>query len=183
MTEEKEIWKRYWIDGESTKYEWSNFGRLRSFYRGELKVLCPPKTKKGYLRASISHKGVQYKKLVHQAVGELFLENPNNYPQVNHKNTIRCDNYWKNLEWCDNSMNIKHAYDNGLITPMIGSKNPAARKVGRFKDGLLVKEYEYIGAAEIEGFSRVAICSSIKKGYKSGGFVWKYLDEPNKKIA
>ena len=57
---------------------------------------------------------------VHRLVALYFLENPNKYPDINHKNGIKDDNRAENLEWCSKSMNMRHAYDTGLIK---GNKN------------------------------------------------------------
>jgi hypothetical protein len=50
---------------------------------------------------------------VHRLVAINFIDNPYNYKMVNHKNGIKTCNDYKNLEWCTNSYNTKHAYDNG----------------------------------------------------------------------
>lgn len=68
------------------------------------------KNGKGYLRVSIGGK-LQF---VHRLVAEKYVPNPENKPQVNHKDGNKLNNNYDNLEWCNNSENRKHAISKGL---------------------------------------------------------------------
>ena len=66
--------------------------------------------------------------LVHRLVAQTFIDNPNNYPEVNHINGNKLDNTVTNLEWCDRQYNIKHAYKMGL--------NPSKKKMIEYINSL-----------------------------------------------
>lgn len=45
---------------------------------------------------------------VHRLVAEAFLPNPNNYPEINHKDETRTNNHVDNLEWCTHRYNLTY---------------------------------------------------------------------------
>ena len=66
--------------------------------------------KDGYLEVGIYKDGKRYFKRVHRLVAQSFIPNPENYPQVNHKDGNKNNNDVSNLEWCTCSHNLKHSF-------------------------------------------------------------------------
>lgn len=68
----------------------------------------------GYMKTQIWVNGKPKSVLQHRLIAEQFIDNPENKPQVNHKNGIKHDNRIENLEWVTQSENAKHSFANGL---------------------------------------------------------------------
>lgn len=169
-----------WKDIKDYKglYQVSNFGRIKSVekvlvdgrHRKE-RILKPTKQSNGYYGVMLSNNTIKKRYLVHRIVAEAFLDNPDNLPQVNHKNEIKTDNRVENLEWCDGFYNIHY----GTAIQRI------SKPVYQYTlDGEFVKEWQ--SAHEIErqlGYHSSAIskvCRGIKNKHK--GFIWKYKEPP-----
>lgn len=69
-----------------------------------------------YPSLNLCKNGVREMKLMHKLLATAFIPNPENKPQVNHKNGNKKDFSLPNLEWSTPSENCKHAYDIGLST-------------------------------------------------------------------
>lgn len=61
--------------------------------------------KDGYVRVTLSINGKVRTYLVHRLVAVVYVDNPNNYPEVNHKDENKENNSADNLEWCTSKYN------------------------------------------------------------------------------
>ena len=102
----KEIWKD--CKGYEGKYQVSNLGRVWSI--GSQKYLKGSYNKDGYICVYLTAKNGKVKmERVHRLVALVFLDNPNNYTQVNHKDENKQNNCVDNLEWCNIKYNTTYS--------------------------------------------------------------------------
>lgn len=123
--EEIEEWRD--VPGYEGKYQVSNFGNVKTLNRTVIGNNCSYMRKgkilnkyyggrTGYYKVKLYNGDGSFNSFpVHRLVAQSFLYNPESYPQINHRDGNPENNNVNNLEWCNNSINIKHAYDTGLI--------------------------------------------------------------------
>lgn len=88
------------------QYEIFEDGRIYSHFTE--KFLKPSLTTKGYETIELFNEKGSKRFLVHRLVAEAFIPNPDNYPQVNHKDEVKNHNNVENLEWCSARYNINY---------------------------------------------------------------------------
>lgn len=66
--------------------------------------------KDGYYEIGLYSNRKRYFRRIHRLVGVAYIPNPNNYPQINHKDGNVKNNNVENLEWCTALDNIRHSY-------------------------------------------------------------------------
>lgn len=118
---ENEIWKSH---SDIAGIEVSTLGRVRILDRvvsndkmtrfTKCRILKQRDNGRGYLNVSIPIDGKWNPKRVNRLVAQTFIPNPDNLPEVNHKNCIRNDNRVSNLEWCSHSYNQKYRAKYGI---------------------------------------------------------------------
>lgn len=120
---EQEIWKD--ILELDSQYQISNFGNVlrksrKVASRGGFRDLKARKTAlqdngNGYKQLYVQLKGKRHLFYMHRLVGLYFIPNPNNLPEINHKDTIKANNHFTNLEWSTHISNMEHAGENNLM--------------------------------------------------------------------
>lgn len=136
----------------------------------------------------------QKREYAHRYVAKAFISNPDNLPQVNHKDGCHTNNHVSNLEWVSAKQNGEHASRIGLIN-RTSEKRKQQVKINRqkaieaikkpvvclTKNNEFVKEYSWSGEATEElGINRHMINSVAgHQGYHktAGGYKWIYKDE------
>lgn len=108
-----EVWKD--ISGYEGIYMVSNKGRIKSLtrrvwnYTKPGRILKPQHKENGYLQVNLRGDCKQDKHAyVHRLVALAFIPNPEQFPEINHKNCNKSDNRVENLEWCTSRYNKAH---------------------------------------------------------------------------
>lgn len=118
-----------WVDipNFESYYQINQLGQVRSkerivsrkvgkdYIRPSKKLTPTLKKTNGYYVINFTINGKSKQQYIHRLLALTFLDNPNNYQFINHKNGIKTDNSLKNLEWCTNKQNCIHASKNNLI--------------------------------------------------------------------
>ena len=161
-----EVWKK--INGFEN-YEVSNLGRVRSKRR----VLKPFLNSKGYQRVNL---GAHNAKFIHRLVAEAFVDNPNGYPIINHRDEDKTNNRAENLEWCTHKYNSNYG-----AAPAKSAQNHKVPVVQVLHNGELVL-WESLRAIEAElGFNHGNISKACKGYYATAyGFKWYFSEETAK---
>lgn len=141
----EEIWKPVPIDGFRERYEVSNLGNIRSIARVITTInrwgLCPRTYDQHPMRTRIGRGGYRVIALrdgnrrghnfqVHRLVAMAFIPNPNNYPCVDHIDTVRDNNRVDNLRWCTHHQNALNPITRQHLTQaMMGNQRSKGRKL------------------------------------------------------
>lgn len=127
------------------------------------KRLSFEKTKGGYLRVILSKNGVSRKFSVHRLVAIAFIPNPENKPEVNHKDGNKENNQKDNLEWNTASENVVHAFENNLrATPKVYDEDLEKKIRGEYRFGS--REFGVIGLSKKYGISKSTVHNIVKGG-------------------
>ena len=180
---EVEIWRP--VRGFEGIYEVSDLGRVRSLDRQYInkagyvkhengRIMSIQKDIYGYNYVKLRKPGYRKMVFVHRIVAEAFVPNPNNLPQINHKDECKTNNVPSNLEWCDVAYNVN--YGTGKFRKTLSW----VKRIEQLTiDGKHVAYYQSAADAERQSNGRyssdnigMAARGTNKTAY---GYVWKYI--------
>ena len=176
----KEVWlniKNY------PNYEISSLGRVKSLNYKNTKVeklIKPIKLKNGYLQVNLYANNKMHHKYVHRLVAEAFLDNPNNLPQINHKDENTQNNIVDNLEYCDAKYNNNYGTHNKRVSASQQNNPKKSKPILQYnKQGNLITEYPSIIEIQRQlGFAAGNISRCCRGEFKQAyGFIWRYKNE------
>lgn len=178
-----EIWKD--VDGYEGLYKVSNLGNVMSCERyvktcGGGKrlvsesVLKPFMCPGGYLEINLWKNNKMKTTMIHRLVAKAFLENPNNFPEVNHKDENKKNNCVDNLEWCTPKYNANYGTRNQRMVEKKETKSVFMMD----KSGNIIKKFDSLGEATRQtGFDISAIIRVCKGKQKTSmGYKWAYAE-------
>lgn len=179
-----EVWKD--IKGFEGLYQISNKGRFKSLARpckgygykfAVDRIRKPTVLLNGYLEAQLHKDGKTTVKMLHRLVAEAFIPNPDNLPQVNHKDEDIQNNCVENLEWCTAKYNAN--YGNRQKKCRESSKK-YYKPVNQYDlDGNFIKKWECIAdASKALGIIDSQISRVCKHtNITAGGYKWEYVND------
>lgn len=184
LTDQKieEIWKTY---PKYTFIEVSNLGRVRIKDRwvpcngGERLVkghiLKQWVRKNGYVEVSFGMNRKTVNLLVHRIVAICHIPNPDNLPEVNHKDNNPKNNVASNLEWCSREYNEAYKKNFGTSHAQIQGRPIVA--VNQNTGEVFWFESQHEAGRQL-GIDQSSITKVVKgKNHKAGGYWFTYADE------
>jgi hypothetical protein len=164
---------------EYPNYFVSNFGRIKTsskqskhsigrFHSLNERIMKCKASSFMYNVVSLRNKQGAKTFLVSRLVAKHFLENPENFEIINHIDGNKKNDHYKNLEWCTQLDNVKHAFLMGL--------NKSEKPIEQLTmNGVFIRDYKSSAEAGRLGFHFSNIsqcCRGLRKS--SGGFKWRY---------
>lgn len=180
---ENEIWKP--VKGYEEYYHVSNMGRVKSLAKEwvtgerfgirkkEESFLKFGYNKGGYLNVTFCVDKRKESVSVSRLVAFHFVENPNNYPVVNHINSIRNDNRAENLEWCTTQQNVVHGFEFGFREGRKGEKHHNTKL--KTEDVIKIRELYDLGTISQKEIGRLYGINQVQIGRIIRKERWKHI--------
>lgn len=161
------MWKQYL----NTNYSVSDDGQVKN---NKTNKILSQSTQQDYKHVTLNIDGKQKRMRVHRLVAEVFLDNPQNKPYVNHKDGNRGNNSVENLEWVTPAENTQHAVLTGLFVSGV------AKPVNQYSlDGQLMMTFPSATEASRQtGTAQEKITMCCKRQRETANdYQWRYVND------
>ena len=147
-------------------YSITDDGKVISYKYKTPKIMKTWFQKSGYENIKLCKNNQTYHFLIHRLVAEAFLDNPNNFLEINHKDNNPRNNKLENLEWCDRRYNLEQSYK--TLEP---TRNYCNCKLIKEETSEIIKEFKTIReAADYASKNFNCSKSSLIRNYKNKGY-------------
>jgi len=159
-------------------YQISNYGRIKSFrksskcFNGDGYILnCKPDNN-GYCTCVLNNNKTRKTYKVHRLVAQTFIDNPNNFTDVNHKDENKSNNRIDNLEWLTHKENMHY----GNAMRGLCQENKKIAVVQYTMENVFIKRWDCIKEAAVHLKVNVGNIVNCCKGRckTAYGYIWKY---------
>ena len=157
------------IKGYEGLYGITTEGKVWS-YKSKM-FLKPWVSRNGYFMVNL-HKDKKIKHCyIHRLVAMAYIPNPENLPQINHRDENKANNCLQNLEWCDASYNLNYGTHNEKVS------NSRKKPILQYDlDGNFIREWEC--AADVGKEVQANIVNCLKGRCKTAyNYIWKYKED------
>lgn len=169
-------------------YQISNYGNVKSLGNDKSrkeKILKPQADGGGYLQVILCKDGKMKHHKVHRLVANAFIDNPDNLPQVNHRDECKTNNTVDNLEWCTNEYNTNYGTRNQRMAETQTNRTDQSIPIDMLtKDGELVLTFPSLHEAmrwlrnndypSASDGNIIKCCKGIEHYNTAYGFKWRY---------
>lgn len=129
------------------------------------RVLKRYKNNCGYISFKLSQGGNIHSSYLHIAVATLFVNNPDNLPEVNHKDGDKENCHFGNLEWVTHQQNIAHSFN--VLGRLVLHNNAKKKPVQQIKNGEVIRVWQSMAEAELNGFKSPLISFCLKNPHRT----------------
>ena len=195
------------LSGITENYAVSRSGKVKSlsrlvydtghdrYYKIKEKILKSYINNKGYECVDLRIDNKTRKFLVHRLVAFAFISNPNEYKEINHKDSNPLNNCVNNLEWCNRSYNVQYEWSSNdrkvsdnMMIQFKKSKPHLWKAVQQYDlSNKFIQEFKSMAEATqwliMKGLtSNLKVKSNIGacckgKANSAYGYIWKYKEE------
>ena len=180
-----EIWKD--VKDYEGLYQISNYGRVKRLSKQKRnynintkkydtiilpdKIVTPQLNQYGYYRIGLTKNGKRKCHSVHKLVAQAFIPNPENKPQINHKDENKQNNYVENLEWCTAKYNINY----GTRNKRTGQKQ--MKPILCVETGVIYESLSEASKSMELSMGNISCVCRHRKWFKTaGGYHWEYVE-------